>query len=90
MDLKVFFTVFSTIFIAEIADKTQIATMLYASENEHSKLTIFIGAACALAVTSAIGVFAGTVLSSFINEKVMSKVAGIAFVIIGAWSFFRG
>ncbi len=89
MDLKLFVTVFSTVFIAEIADKTQLATMLYASEAQNSKLMVFLGSALALAVASAIAVFAGTFLSSWIDEKVMSKVAGVAFVVIGIWTFFR-
>ena len=89
MDMKLFMTVFSTVFIAEIADKTQLATMLYASEAQNSKLMVFLGSALALAVASAIAVFAGTFLSSWIDEKIMSKVAGVAFVIIGIWTFFK-
>ncbi|RMF93384.1 MAG: TMEM165/GDT1 family protein [Candidatus Schekmanbacteria bacterium] len=90
MDFKLLLTVFGTVFIAEIADKTQLATLLYASEAQNSKIVVFIGAAFALTVASAIAVFAGTILSNWIDEKVMSKIAGIAFVAIGIWTFFKG
>ena len=90
MDLKLLMTVFWTIFIAEIADKTQFATLLYASGPGNSKIAVFIGSAFALTVASAIAVFAGTFLSTWIDEKIMSKLAGIAFVVIGLWTFFKG
>lgn len=44
MEYKVLFTVFAAVFIAELGDKTQLATMLFASNKEVSKLTVFIGA----------------------------------------------
>ena len=63
MDWKLLFTVFATIFVAEIGDKTQLATILYASGAEASKLTVFLGAALALILTSALGVLVGSALS---------------------------
>ena len=48
MDLRFFLTVFTTVFLAELGDKTQLATFLYASDAAHSKLTVFLGAASAL------------------------------------------
>ena len=56
MDLKTLSTVFTSVFIAELGDKTQLATMLFASDKDTSKLTVFLGAAAALVVTSALGV----------------------------------
>ncbi len=90
MDIKVFATVFTTIFVAEIADKTQIATLLYASNAQFSKLTVFIGAALALVAASAIAVFAGALLSQWINENLMAKIAGAVFILVGVWMFIRG
>jgi putative Ca2+/H+ antiporter (TMEM165/GDT1 family) len=87
--MKLFFTVFATVFIAEIADKTQLATMLYASGAQNSKLVVFAGSALALVAASALAVFAGSVLSNFINEKVMAKIAGAAFIIAGLWIMLR-
>ncbi|MGH8120886.1 MAG: TMEM165/GDT1 family protein [Gammaproteobacteria bacterium] len=59
MDLKIFFTVFTTVFIAEISDKTQLATLLFAADREVSKLTVFLGASLALMLAAGIGVIAG-------------------------------
>ena len=89
MDLKLLATVFVTIFIAEIADKTQIATMLYASNAQHNKLVVYLGSALALCLASAIAVFAGSMLSQWINAKVLGKLAGIAFILVGIWTLFR-
>ena len=89
MDFKLLMTVFSTIFVAEIGDKTQIATLLYASGAHNNKLTVFIGSSLALVLTSAIGVIAGSVISRYINPKYLSWVAGAGFIIIGVWTIIN-
>jgi putative Ca2+/H+ antiporter (TMEM165/GDT1 family) len=89
MDLKAIFSVFVTIFLAELGDKTQLATVLYASDREVSRWLVFTGASLALVSTSAIGVFAGHILSQFINPEYITKFAGVGFVLIGVWMFFK-
>jgi len=89
MELKVFFTVFAAVFIAELGDKTQLATMLFAADKEVSKWTVFLGASAALVVATAIGVIAGTLLSEFINEKYLNYLAGAGFILIGAFTLLR-
>ena len=89
MDLKLFATVFATIFIAEIADKTQIATVLYASNAEHSRMVVYLGSALALCLASAIAVFAGSFLSHWINGRLLTRIAGFAFIIVGIWTLIR-
>lgn len=89
MELKIFATVFTAIFIAELGDKTQLATMLFAADKDVSKTIVFIAASLALIVTSAIGVAAGHLLSAYISEKVLSYVAGIGFVLIGGFILYR-
>jgi putative Ca2+/H+ antiporter (TMEM165/GDT1 family) len=89
MDLRVFATVFATIFIAELGDKTQLATLLYAADAENPKLTVFAASACALVLTSALGVLGGVIISQYVTPKVMSWVAGVAFIAIGLWTISR-
>ncbi|MGB7947246.1 MAG: TMEM165/GDT1 family protein, partial [Candidatus Binatia bacterium] len=64
-------------------------TMLFASDKDVSKLTVFAGAALALIVTSAIGVVAGSTLSHYVSEKTLQYVAGIGFIAIGVWTLIR-
>ena len=89
MDWKILSTVFASVFIAELGDKTQLATMLFASDKDTSKLTVFAGAALALIVTSAIGVVAGSVISQYVNEKTLQYLAGIGFIAIGLWTLVK-
>jgi putative Ca2+/H+ antiporter (TMEM165/GDT1 family) len=76
MDIKVFLTVFVSVFIAELGDKTQLATMLFASDSAVSKYTVFLAASAALILATAIGVLAGSVFSEYINEKYLTYIAG--------------
>ena len=85
MDLRLFATVFSTIFVAELGDKTQLATLLYASDASHPKMTVFAASAAALVLTSALGVLAGSIVSEYVNPKVIRWVAGLGFIAVGAW-----
>jgi len=89
MDLKLFSTVFVTVFIAEIADKTQVATLLYASDAQHSKMSVFLGSALALVSASAIAVLAGSVLVHWVNSKYLSWLAGSGFIAVGIWVLFK-
>ncbi len=89
LDCKLLLTIFCTVFIAELGDKTQLATILFAADKEVSKLTVFIGASLALVLTSAIGVAAGSLMSQYINTKYLHYIAGAGFIIIGIWTLVR-
>ena len=89
MDIKVLLTVFVAVFIAELGDKTQLATMLFAADKEVSKWTVFLGASLALVVASGIGVLAGGVVSQYVSEKYLHYIAGIGFVGIGIWTLVK-
>ena len=90
MEWKLFATVFVSIFVAELADKTQLVTLLFAADQTAGKWVVFLGAASALVLTSAIGVAAGALLSQFINMRTMSIIAGSGFILIGAWTLYQG
>ncbi len=89
MDIKVLATVFSVVFIAELGDKTQLATLLFAADKEVSKWSVFFGASLALIVASAIGVLAGGLVSQYVSEKYLNYLAGMGFVLIGIWTLIR-
>ena len=89
MDWKVFVTIFGAVFIAELGDKTQLATMLFAADREVSKYTVFAAASAALVVASAIGVLAGSLLAEYINEKYLHYIAGVGFIAIGLFTLYR-
>jgi putative Ca2+/H+ antiporter (TMEM165/GDT1 family) len=88
MDWKIFLTIFGAVFVAELGDKTQLATMLFAADREVSKATVFVAASAALIVATAIGVLAGSLLSEYINEKILHYIAGIGFIAIGAYTLY--
>jgi putative Ca2+/H+ antiporter (TMEM165/GDT1 family) len=90
MDPKLFLTVFGTVFVAELGDKTQLATLLYAADAPHARLTVFVAAASALALTSALGVLAGGFVAEWVPPRVLRWVAGGGFVAIGLWILLRG
>ncbi len=89
MDLRLFATVFSTIFVAELGDKTQLATFLYAADAHNPKLTVFVASAAALVLTSALGVMAGAFISEHVGPKALSWAAGAGFVLVGIWTIAR-
>jgi putative Ca2+/H+ antiporter (TMEM165/GDT1 family) len=86
MDLKLFATVFVTVFLAELGDKTQLATLLFASKSATALWTVFLGAAAALVIASALGVAGGALLAQYLNPKYLSYAAGAGFIAIGAWT----
>ena len=85
MDWPSFLTVFATVFVAELGDKTQLATLLYASDSDRSKITVFFAASAALVLTSAIGVLAGGLVSRAVSPATLHWVAGLGFIAIGIW-----
>lgn len=89
MDMRLFLTVFSTVFIAELGDKTQLATLLYAADARNPKLTVLLAAAAALVLTSVIGVLAGSLVSRLVSPRVLSWIAGAGFMLIGILTIAR-
>lgn len=88
MDLKMFAVVFGSVFLAELGDKTQLATLLFASKDSVSLLTVFLAASLALIAATAIAVAAGALVSQHIDPKILSWVAGAGFIVIGTWTIW--
>lgn len=85
--------IFSTVFLAELGDKTQLATLLFAGETKGSAWSVFFAAAGALVLSTAIAVALGTMAERYLTIVPLKLIAGMAFIAIGAWtvvSHFRG
>ncbi|MCX7843326.1 MAG: TMEM165/GDT1 family protein [Clostridia bacterium] len=79
---KSIFTAFFLVFLAELGDKTQLSTMLLAAKSKSIWFT-FIGSACALVLSSFIGVLAGSVINKYLPAEYIQFCSGLAFIIIG-------
>jgi len=83
MDLRVLFTTFGIIFLAEMGDKTQLAAMTMAAQTK-KPWAVFIGASVALAAVSGLGVIVGSVIGDYVPLIWVKRVAAVAFIAIGA------
>ncbi|MDA0902521.1 MAG: TMEM165/GDT1 family protein [Proteobacteria bacterium] len=81
--------IFITIFLAELGDKTQIATLLYASDKGNNPFWVFVFASLALVASSAVAVLLGSYGAKYLEAIPLKLIAGIAFMIIGAWTIFE-
>lgn len=90
MNWAAFATIFSSVFVAELGDKTQLSTLLFASDARHSRWMVFLAASAALVLTSALGVLAGAVLGKSISPAVLRWVSGLGFIAIGVYTLARG
>ncbi len=87
MDFKLFLTTFGMVFLAELGDKTQLATFSLSADND-SRLSVFLGSAGALVLSSLIAVFFGATFSRFMPAHYIKIGAGFFFVIVGIWTLF--
>ena len=88
MNLRLFASTFGLIFLAELGDKTQLATLAISASGQ-SRVTVFFAAAGALVLTSAIGVLAGEAVARLVPPILITRTAGAAFVVMGAWMLLR-
>jgi putative Ca2+/H+ antiporter (TMEM165/GDT1 family) len=88
MDWRTAAIVFGTVFVAELGDKTQLATLLFAANRPQGKLLVFLAASAALVLASAIGVLAGSVLTRYVEPRHLALAAGVGFMIIGLWTIW--
>jgi putative Ca2+/H+ antiporter (TMEM165/GDT1 family) len=77
-------TVAITIFLAELGDKTQIATVLFASDENQNPWLVFIASSLALTTASAIAVLLGRTAERLLSALPLNLIAGTGFVLIGS------
>jgi len=87
--LNILITTFSTIFLAELGDKTQLATLMLSAQSGRP-LIIFIGAALALISTSLLGVLIGQWIANNLSRQRFTLVSGIIMLSLGIYLVSQG
>ena len=88
MILSLLLSTFLTIFIAELGDKTQLATLTI-SGTSNKPLAVFLGSSIALVLASLLGALAGGSISNFLPEIILKTIAALTFLIIGIRLFMN-
>ena len=83
--MKIYLAVFASVFMAELGDKTQLATLTYAASPGASPLGVFVAAAAALILSSALAVLIGSRIERCVAPAQLHLLAGLAFIGIGTW-----
>ena len=83
--MKTYAVVFLSVFLAELGDKTQLATFLFATNPVTSKVAVFAAAAAALVVSTLLAVVLGAQVGALVAPERMRMLAGVAFIGVGAW-----
>ena len=83
--MRPYVVVFFSVLLAELGDKTQIATILFATNPETSRLGVLVAAASALVTSTVLAVIAGDVLGGWVAPRRLNTLAGLGFVVVGAW-----
>lgn len=86
--MKTYAVVFLSVFLAELGDKTQLATLFFATNPAVSKVGVFVAAAGALVVSSLLAVVVGAQLGAWVSPERLKIVAGLGFIAIGLWMLF--
>lgn len=86
--MTAFLTVFLSVFLAELGDKTQLATILFSADGQQSRWLVFGGAAAALVLSTAIAVLLGAAAERWLTMIPLKLIAGLGFLAIGAWMIF--
>lgn len=83
MDWKLLLTTFGAIFVAELGDKTQLATLCFAT-GKNTQIPVFIGSSLALVTTSLLACLVGGALTRVVPTRWIHVGAGVIFIVIGA------
>jgi Ca2+/H+ antiporter, TMEM165/GDT1 family len=88
MELKTLASTFAVVFLAEIGDKTQLATFALAASGR-GRLSVLVGAAAALVLTSVLAVVAGAGLGRAVPELWLRRGAGLMMIVLGTLLLLR-
>lgn len=77
-----------TVFLAELGDKTQLATLLFASGGKAHPALVFFGSSLALVASTALAVLVGHAAAQYVGHLPLKLLAGLGFIAIGLWSVY--
>jgi putative Ca2+/H+ antiporter (TMEM165/GDT1 family) len=86
-------SIFTVIFLAELGDKTQLATLLFATDGKSHPVLVFVAATAALCLATGLAVLLGTYGARHLEQMPLKLIAGVGFIAIGIWTLiehFRG
>ncbi|MBT8473038.1 MAG: TMEM165/GDT1 family protein [Marinicaulis sp.] len=86
--MTAFLTIFISVFLAELGDKTQIATLLFATDADKNPVLVFLAASSALIASTALAVLLGRLAESWLSALPLNLIAGIGFIVIGVWTIY--
>jgi putative Ca2+/H+ antiporter (TMEM165/GDT1 family) len=81
--IKLFVSTFVLVFLAEIGDKTQLATLGLAADKKHSAVIVFLASALALVSTSLVAVLLGHAMGDLLPQRLVRWVGGLLFLVLG-------
>ena len=84
--MKQLLVIFLSVFVAEVGDKTQLATMLFATDSRVSRTGVFFAASAALVVSTLLAVLVGNLISKVVGESTLKVGAGVGFILVGIWT----
>jgi putative Ca2+/H+ antiporter (TMEM165/GDT1 family) len=87
--VKTLAVIFGSVFLAELGDKTQMATMLYATEKSVRPIHVFIAASAALVFSTLLAVVFGETVTRVVPPRTLKTVAGLVFVAVGIWTIVK-
>jgi putative Ca2+/H+ antiporter (TMEM165/GDT1 family) len=80
---------FTAVFLAELGDKTQIATFSFAANPLYNKWIVLIGSCSALFLISFLAVLIGAKAGEYVNPKALKLTSGLLFIGIGLFTIFK-
>jgi putative Ca2+/H+ antiporter (TMEM165/GDT1 family) len=88
--MRPYVTVFLSVLLAEMGDKTQLATLLFATDATLSRGGVLAAAAAALVASTVVAVVAGSLISAWLEPRHVKTLAALGFIAIGLWMLVRG
>jgi putative Ca2+/H+ antiporter (TMEM165/GDT1 family) len=83
--MKTYAMIFLSVFLAELGDKTQLATVLFATDSALSRWGVLTAAAAALVASTALAVAAGSLLGTWVAARNLRLAGALGFIAIGVW-----